>query len=105
MYLFCALGILLGAGVNLIVGILLLSSILDWPVLVWRVLGVFGVRMVELCLDVVDVSIHSRAGSLFDVVPLCFGAVLAGNVHIHFRWKCTCPLSVCDHFRPNVLTL
>ena len=43
--------------------------------------------------------------SVLAPIPPCFGTVLAGNVRIHFWWKCTCPLLVCDRFRPNVLTL
>jgi hypothetical protein len=51
-----------------------------------------------------NVRIHFHA-VLDGNVRIHFHAVLAGNVRIHFRWKCTCPLSVCDRFRPNVLTL
>ena len=38
--------------------------------LVWQVLRFFGVRVLKLCLDIVDVSVHSCLGGSFEVVPL-----------------------------------
>ena len=63
---FCVQG---RAGINIINNQLSFGTIDNVMVFVWRVLWSTGVRVVEPCMHISDVSVHCKTAGVFDVIP------------------------------------